>query len=290
MNVALLVKDLRERTGAGMMDCKKAVIASDGDIEKAIEWLRENGITKAAKKGNRIAAEGLTAVVENDTHSLILELNAETDFVAKNQEFLTLLDKISMTLLNSKAETIEEALAVKTGDETVETLIINGTATSGEKISLRRFKRLEKAGTQQIVKYSHMGGRISVIVKLASENTELGKNIAMHIAAEKPEYLSKSEVSEDVIQKERKILLNEALNEGKPENIAEKMVEGRIRKYYEQVCLLEQAFVMDSDHKVADIVSEANNEILEFVRYEIGEGIEKEEVNFADEVAAQLKN
>lgn len=289
MSIALLVKDLRERTGAGMLDCKKAVEATEGNIEKAIEWLRENGITKAAKKGSRIAAEGLTTSVENDKNALILELNAETDFVSKNKEFLTLLEKISNALLISDVQTIDEAMKVEIDGETIEDLIINGTATIGEKISLRRFKRLEKTGTESFVSYAHMGGRISVLVKLAKENNVLGKNIAMHIAAEKPEYLTKDEVSSDVIEKERKILLAEAINEGKPENIAQKMVEGRIRKYYDQVCLLEQGFIMDGDKKVSLVVKDENNEILEFVRYEIGEGIEKEETNFAEEVAAQAK-
>lgn len=289
MSIASLVKELRERTGAGMMDCKKALTETDGNMEKAIEWLRENGIAKAAKKGDRVAAEGLTKVVFNDTDAVILELNAETDFVSKNKEFLELLDATSNAILNSSANTLEEALAVEINGETIETLITNTTATIGEKISLRRIGRMTKSGAESFVSYSHMGGRISVLLKLQKEDDQLGKSLAMHTASEKPEYLTKEEVDEEHLTKEREILLKEVLNEGKPEKIAGNIVEGKIRKYLEQICLLEQSYVMDSDKKVSEVVANEGNEIIQFFRYEVGEGIEKQETNFAEEVAAQAK-
>lgn len=285
MSIALLVKELRERTGAGMMDCKKALEASDSNIEKAIEWLRENGIAKAAKKGDRVAAEGLTKVEISGNRALILELNAETDFVAKNKEFLELLDKISKAIIISGVTTIDEALNIDVDGDTIENLIVTGTATIGEKISLRRISVLEKKDSEDFVNYSHMNGKISVLIKMDSQDQELGKGIAMHIAAENPEFLNANEVSEEKLNSEKEILLKEALNEGKPQNIAEKMVEGRIRKYIEEVCLLEQSYVLDSDKKVKDALG--SNSISEFKRFEVGEGIEKIELNFAEEVAAQ---
>lgn len=287
MSLASLVKELRQKTGAGILDAKKALEATEGNIEHAMDWLRENGIAKAAKKGDRVAAEGLTKIVENGDEALILELNAETDFVAKNQEFLDLLDTIANGILNSSAETLDDAMSVVIGDGTVDTLVTNGTATIGEKISLRRIRRLKKGQGEVFTTYSHMGGRISVIVRLKKEDQELGKGLAMHIASDNPEYLSKDDVPVDVVDKEREILTKEVINEGKPEKIAENIVNGRIRKFLEQVSLLEQPYVLDTSKTVAEVVKEADNEILDFVRYEVGEGIEKEETNFAEEVAAQ---
>lgn len=328
MSIASLVKDLRQRTGAGMMDCKKALEASDSDIEKAIEWLRENGIAKAAKKGDRVAAEGLTKTVIAGNKALILELNAETDFVAKNQEFLDLLNKIASGLIASDATNVEEALKVSVDGETVEEIITTGTATIGEKLTLRRISVLNKEDNQSFVEYSHMGGKISVVAKFAKEDQELAKSIAMHIAAEKPVYLKKEEVSEETIEKEKDLIYKESVVEtlkkeeekaikaeeeksGKSlftkeefaqrmeeaskkelpaglEKRIEGMVQGRINKFLTQSCLLSQGYIMDDKKSVETIVKEADNEIIEFVRYEVGEGIEKEEVNFADEVAAQV--
>ncbi len=329
MSLASLVKDLRQRTGAGMMDCKKALEASDNNIEKAIEWLRENGIAKAAKKGDRVAAEGLTKTLVDGNKALIMELNAETDFVAKNQEFLDLLDKIANALISSDATTLEEGLKVSFNGETVEELVVNGTATIGEKISLRRFEILTKEDSQEFVTYQHMGGKISVVVKLEKEDMELGKSISMHIASEKPEYLSRDEVSEEVIEKERNIIYKESVVEtlkkeeekrikaeeeaaGKklyskeefaekleavannelPENLTKRvegMVQGRVQKFLKQSCLLDQGYVMDDKKTVSQILKDANNNVDYFVRFEVGDGIVKEEVNFADEVAAQAK-
>ncbi|MFV0288343.1 MAG: translation elongation factor Ts [Mycoplasmatales bacterium] len=327
MSLASLVKDLRQRTGAGMMDCKKALEASDNDIDKAIEWLRENGIAKAAKKGDRVAAEGLTKTIISGNKAVILELNAETDFVAKNKEFLALLEKVASGLLNSGATTLEAGLAVDIDGETIEQLITAGTATIGEKLTLRRFTILEKTDAEAFVEYQHMGGKISVLVKFAKENQELGKNIAMHIAAEKPLYLNKEAVSAEVLQKEEELIYKESVIEtlkkeaanaikkeeeqaGKalytkeefaikmeeaaqgtlPESLEKRItgiVKGRVNKFLTQSCLLSQGYVMDDKKTVEEIIKEANNEIEQFIRYEVGEGIVKEEVNFADEVAAQ---
>ncbi len=327
MSLASLVKDLRQRTGAGMMDCKKALEASDNNIEKAIEWLRENGIAKAAKKGDRVAAEGLTKTLVEGNKALIMELNAETDFVAKNQEFLDLLDKIANALISSDAKTLEEGLKVSYNGETVEELVVNGTATIGEKISLRRFEIITKEDSEEFVTYQHMGGKISVVVKLEKEDMELGKSIAMHIASEKPEYLSRDEVSEEVIEKERTIIYKESVVEtlkkeeekrikaeeeaaGKklyskeefaekldavannelPENLTKRvegMVQGRVQKFLKQSCLLDQGYVMDDKKTVAQILKDAGNNVNYFARFEVGDGIVKEEVDFAAEVAAQ---
>ncbi len=327
MSLASLVKDLRQRTGAGMMDCKKALEASDNNIEKAIEWLRENGIAKAAKKGDRVAAEGLTKTLVDGNKALIMELNAETDFVAKNQEFLDLLDKIANALISSNAKTLEEGLKVNYNGETVEELVVNGTATIGEKISLRRFEIITKEDSEEFVTYQHMGGKISVVVKLEKEDVELGKSIAMHIASEKPEYLSRDEVSEEVIEKERAIIYKESFVEtlkkveekrikaeeeaaGKklyskeefaekldavannelPENLTKRvegMVQGRVQKFLKQSCLLDQGYVMDDKKTVAQILKDAGNNVNYFARFEVGDGIVKEEVDFAAEVAAQ---
>ena len=289
MSLALLVKELRAKTGAGMMDCKKALEASENDIEAAVDWLRENGIAKAAKKGDRIAAEGLTKVVINGNKAVIIELNSETDFVAKNEQFLTLLDTIAQGILSSGCTTVEEALAFETEGQSLETLIANGTATIGEKISLRRFQIVEKTDSQVFGEYSHMGGRISVLMLLDGSNAEVAKNVCMHVAASNPLFLNTDSVDQTVIDKERDILTKEALNEGKPAQIVEKMVDGRIRKYLEEICLTEQNFVMNTDKKVKEVFKDADLNAISFTRYEVGEGIEKEEVDFAAEVAAQLK-
>lgn len=283
------VKELREKTGAGILDTKKALDATNGDIDKAVEYLRENGIAKVAKKGNRIAAEGLTKALIKSNDAIIIELNSETDFVAKNKEFNELLDQITEALLKANPNDLKDALKVDINGDTVEELITNATATIGEKISLRRFKILNKESDESFATYSHMGGRISVLVKFKKVNEDLEKGISMHIAAEKPEYLHVEDIAKEKVEKEQKILLKEAVNEGKPQNIASKIAEGRLRKFFEQVVLLEQAYVMDSDKKIAEVVKEQNNEIEDFVRYEVGEGIEKAEINFADEVAAQVK-
>lgn len=290
MSIAQLVKELRERTGAGMMDCKKALEATGEDMDKAIDWLRENGIAKAAKKGDRVASEGLTKIYEEGNKAILLELNSETDFVAKNEQFLELLDKLAENILKSDAKTVEEASAIIIDGETINDIIINATATIGEKISLRRFEVLTKNDDEQFVTYSHMGGRIGVVVVVKGDNEETSRQVAMHIAASNPQYLDETQIDPEVLKHEEEILRKEALNEGKPENIVDNMVKGRMQKFKKEICLLDQPFVIDPDLTVQKALENNGLVITSFARYEVGEGIEKEEVDFAAEVAAQLNN
>ena len=290
MSIAQLVKELRERTGAGMMDCKKALEATGEDMDKAIDWLRENGIAKAAKKGDRVASEGLTKIYEEGNKAILLELNSETDFVAKNEQFLELLDRSAENILKSDAKTVEEASAITIDGETINGIIINATATIGEKISLRRFEILTKNDDEQFVTYSHMGGRIGVVVVVKGDNEETSRQVAMHIAASNPQYLDETQIDPEVLKHEEEILRKEALNEGKPENIVDNMVKGRMQKFKKEICLLDQPFVIDPDLTVQKALENNGLVITSFARYEVGEGIEKEEVDFAAEVAAQLNN
>ena len=288
MSTAQLVKELRERTAAGMLDCKKALEATNNDIETAIEWLRENGIAKAAKKGDRVASEGLTKVYIDGNKAIILELNSETDFVAKNEQFLELLDLLAINVLNSNVSTIEEVENTTINGETIKDIIIAATATIGEKLSLRRFVVIEKNDEQNFVSYSHMGGRIGTLLVIDGNDVETGSKVAMHIAATNPQYLDSTQVNQEQLNKERDILKKEALAEGKPEAIVDKMVEGRLNKYLEEICLLNQQFVVEPDFKVSQVLTNNGIEVINFTRFEVGEGIEKEEVDFAAEVAAQL--
>lgn len=290
MSIAQLVKELRERTGAGMMDCKKALEATGEDMDKAIDWLRENGIAKAAKKGDRVASEGLTKIYEEGNKAILLELNSETDFVAKNEQFLQLLDKLAENILKSDVKTVEEASTITIDGETINDIIINATATIGEKISLRRFEILTKNDDEQFVTYSHMGGRIGVVVVVKGDNEETSRQVAMHIAASNPQYLDETQIDPEVLKHEEEILRKEALNEGKPEKIVDNMVKGRMQKFKKEICLLDQPFVIDPDLTVQKALENNGLVITSFARYEVGEGIEKEEVDFAAEVAAQLNN
>lgn len=290
MSIAQLVKELRERTGAGMMDCKKALEATGEDMDKAIDWLRENGIAKAAKKGDRVASEGLTKIYEEGNKAILLELNSETDFVAKNEQFLELLDKLAENILKSDVKTVEEASTITIDGETINDIIINATATIGEKISLRRFEILTKNDDEQFITYSHMGGRIGVVVVVKGDNEETSRQVAMHIAASNPQYLDETQIDPEVLKHEEEILRKEALNEGKPENIVDNMVKGRMQKFKKEICLLDQPFVIDPDLTVQKALENNGLVITSFARYEVGEGIEKEEVDFAAEVAAQLNN
>lgn len=290
MSIAQLVKELRERTGAGMMDCKKALEATGEDMDKAIDWLRENGIAKAAKKGDRVASEGLTKIYEEGNKAILLELNSETDFVAKNEQFLELLDKLAENILKSDVKTVEEASTITIDGETINDIIINATATIGEKISLRRFEILTKNEDEQFVTYSHMGGRIGVVIVVKGDNEETSRQVAMHIAASNPQYLDETQIDPEVLKHEEEILRKEALNEGKPENIVDNMVKGRMQKFKKEICLLDQPFVIDPDLTVQKALENNGLVITSFARYEVGEGIEKEEVDFAAEVAAQLNN
>ncbi|MBU1093279.1 MAG: translation elongation factor Ts [Firmicutes bacterium] len=286
---AQLVKELRERTGAGMMDCKGALEHTNGNIEEAIDYLREKGIAKAAKKAGRIAAEGLCSVVVEDNEAVIFELNSETDFVAKNDKFLDLLNKVGQTLLSSKATSTEEALAAAVDGKTLDLVLADATATIGEKLSLRRVTRVIKTSEQGFGAYKHMGGRIAVLTVLSSDKPEVAKDIAMHIAAQKPLFLDRSQVDQELLEHEKHILTQQALLEGKPANIVEKMVLGRVNKYLQDICLVDQGFVKDPEVKVSAYLKSNQTSVLSFIRLEVGEGIEKKEEDFAAEVAAQVR-
>lgn len=285
---ASMVKELRESTGAGMLDCKKALEASNGNMEEAITWLREKGISKAAKKASRIAAEGLAVAKVVGNKAVIVEVNSETDFVAKNEEFKSLVDIIADTLLNnSSVKTVEEANKLTHDGKTIEELVIEKTSTIGEKLSFRRFEIVEKEDSQVFGTYSHMGGKIVALCVLTKDE-EVAKDIAMQIAAMRPLYLNRDMVPADVLEKERTILKEQAENEGLDPNKIDMIVNGRINKYYEEVCLVDQGFIKENKMKVNKYVESKGSEIVSFVRYEVGEGMEKREENFADEVMKQI--
>ena len=290
MVTASLVKELREKTGAGMMDCKKVLTETDGDIEKAIELLRERGIAKAAKKSGRIAAEGLVEayVSEDGKVGAIVEVNSETDFVGKNEEFKTFVMDVAKQVVKNNPATVEELLAqpsIAVEGKTVQEVLVEKIATIGENMTIRRFARFETDGL--VEKYIHGDGKIAVLVNMKNGNKELAKDICMQIAAARPEFVNREQVPADRLEKEKEILKQQTINEGKPEAIAEKIVMGRINKFYEEVCLIDQEFVKDPSMKVSQILKDA--EVVEFARFEKGEGIEKKEENFAEEVMKQLK-
>ena len=286
---ASLVKELRERTGAGMMDCKKALTQTDGDIDAAIDYLRENGIAKAAKKADRIAAEGLSYIEVKGNKAVILEINSETDFVAKNEKFVALVKNVAEAILAAEPATLEEALQVEAQGGTVEAVINEGIATIGEKLSLRRFEVVTKSDADAFGAYSHMGGRIGVLTLVeGSTDEEAAKDVSMHISALAPRYLDESEVPADVLEHEKKVLTEQALNEGKPANIVEKMIVGRINKFLEEITVVKQKFVKDDSFTVEKFVASKGGKLAKFVRYEVGEGIEKKEDNFAEEVMSQV--
>lgn len=288
---AKLVKELREKTGAGMMDCKKALEATDGDIDKAIDYLREKGIAKAAKKADRIAAEGITHVEVKGNEAAIVEINSETDFVARNEGFQQLVKEIANQILDTKAATVEELneTTLPNGKKVSEHMT-EAISTIGEKLSLRRFEIRTKTDNDAFGAYLHMGGRIAVLsVVEGSTDEEAAKDVAMHIAAINPKYVSSEQVSEEELNHEREVLKQQALNEGKPENIVEKMVEGRLRKYLQEICAVDQNFVKNPDQTVEEFLKSKGGKLVDFVRYEVGEGIEKRQENFADEVKGQMK-
>jgi len=276
---ASLVKELRERTGAGMMDCKKALTQTDGNIEAAIDYLRENGIAKAAKKADRIAAEGLSYIEVKGNKAVILEINSETDFVAKNEKFVALVKNVANAILAAEPKSLEEALQVQAEGGTVEAVINEGIATIGEKLSLRRFEVLTKTDADAFGAYSHMGGRIGVLTLVeGSTDEQAAKDVAMHIAALAPRYLDESEVPADVLEHEKKA------------NIVEKMIVGRINKFLEEITVVKQKFVKDDSLTVEKFVASKGGKLAKFVRYEVGEGIEKREDNFAEEVMSQVNS
>ena len=283
------VNELRGKTGAGMMDCKKALTECNGDMEAAIDWLREKGIAKAAKKADRIAAEGLANIFTDGNKAVILEVNCETDFVTKNAEFVEMIEVIGKAVLESEVTTLEETLELAVEEGTVNDYIVAKTSKIGEKLSLRRVALVKKSDSENFGAYLHMGGKIAVLVVTEGANEEVAKDVAMQAAAMRPEYLNKDEVPAEVIEKEKAILKEQAINEGKPADIAEKMVAGRIQKYYKENCLIHQAFVKDGDIDVETYVKNNGGEVKSMVRFEVGEGMEKRSDNFAEEVAKQIQ-
>lgn len=287
---ASLVKELREKTGAGMLDCKKALEANNGDINASIDWLREKGISKAAKKADRIAAEGTAAILVDGNKAVVVEVNSETDFVAKNEEFKELVNVLLATIMNNDVEDEESILALPYEGATINDYLIAKTAKIGEKLSFRRFAKVEKTDSESFGSYIHMGGRIAVLTIVEGTSEEVAKDVAMHAAAMRPKYIRKENVPTDELDREREVLKEQAINEGKPAEIAEKMVEGRIQKYYKEICLEEQPFVKDGDISVSTYVKNNDGSIINMIRFEVGEGIEKKEEDFATEVMNQINN
>lgn len=289
---AKLVKELRDKTGAGMMDCKKALEATNGDINAAFDWLRENGKAKAEKKAGRIAAEGLTSFVINGNTAAIVEINSETDFVARNEDFKKMVNNIANVVCENEPADMDAALALTVNGQTVAEYVADGTATIGEKISFRRFKVLTKNDDQVFGAYSHMGGTISAVVLLTNVDADKARDVAMHVAATNPTYISENDIPQEVRDHELEVLKTQALAENataakpKPENIIEKMVQGRMKKNFQEVCLLDQPFVKNPDQTIAQFLG--NGTVNEIVRFQVGEGMEKREENFAEEVAAQM--
>lgn len=287
---ASLIKKLKDMTNAGLMDCKKALEESNENIDEAIKWLREKGISKAAKKQDRIAAEGLSKILVDGNKAIIVEVNCETDFVAKNEKFAAFIDRLCKTIINSSAKTMEEALALTEEDgSTINDDVINMTATIGEKISFRRFNIFEKNDNQTFGEYTHMGGKISTLTLIDGDNKEVANDVAMHLAAMNPKYVSREVVPASDIEEESKVLKEQAINEGKPAEIAEKMVAGRINKYYKEIVIVEQDFVKNPDITVGTYLTNNNCKLVDMIRYEVGEGIEKRKDNFVDEVMEQMK-
>ena len=292
MVTASLVKELREKTGAGMMDCKKVLTETDGDMEKAIELLRERGIAKAAKKSGRVAAEGLVEayISEDGKVGAIVEVNSETDFVGKNEEFKTFVKNVAKQVVEKNPKDVEDLLnqeAIFEAGKTVNEALVGKIATIGENLTIRRFARFESKGLLE--SYIHGDGKIAVLINMTKGDKELAKDLCMQIAAARPEYLNEQSVPAERVEKEKEILKIQTMNEGKPEQIAEKIVQGRIRKFFEEICLVDQVFVKDSNMKVSELLKQKDAEVVEFARFEKGEGIEKKEENFAEEVMNQLK-
>ena len=290
MNIsASMVKDLRDKTGAGMMDCKKALVETNGDIDAAIDYLREKGISKAAKKAERIAAEGLSNIYINGNDAVVVELNSETDFVAKNSEFKELLDKIGNTILNSDAKDLEGALALTCDGVTLNDLIISATAKIGEKISLRRFAKVTKKDNEIFGDYLHMGGKISSLVIIEGGNKDVAHDVAMQAAAMRPLYTTIDAVPEDDVEHEKSVIKEQVVNEGKKLEYADKIIEGRIRKFFEETVLVEQTFIKDSSLTIKTYLEQNNAKLISLVKYEVGEGMEKRNDDFAAEVMSQIK-
>ena len=282
------VKELREKTGAGMLDCKKALEATEGNMEAAVDWLREIGFAIAAKKESRIAADGLCQVKTEGNKAVILEVNSETDFVAKNEEFTNFVDYLVDVVLNNDLATVEDVMNFNDGGETISEKLAALVAKIGEKISFRRFDVITKSDDEIFGTYKHMGGKIITVVVVKGGSEEVAKDVAMQACAMNPTALNREGVPADVVERESHIIKEQVMAEGKPENIAEKMVTGRLNKFYKEICLVEQDFIKDSGMTVADYVKNNGGEIISMIRYAVGEGIEKRQDNFAEEVMAQI--
>ena len=294
---AAQVKELRDKIGVGMMDAKKALVAAEGDMDKAIDILREKGVATAAKKADRISAEGLSYIHVDGNTAAVVEVNSETDYVAKNEQFQQLVKDIATAIVNEKPASVEEAQDVKLASgETIAAEITSAITTIGENINLRRFELVEKQDDESFGAYEHMGGRISVLTLIEGSDEEVARDVAMHVAALNPQYLDRDEVPQEVRDHELNILSEQAKNEGKPEHIVEKMVSGRLDKFYEEIVLLDQKFIKDGDKTVGELLTDLaarigeNIKIRRFVRYELGEGLEKRTEDFAEEVAKQIGN
>jgi elongation factor Ts len=287
---AQLVKELREMTGAGMMDCKRALVETNGNIDDAVTWLREKGIAKAAKKSDRIAAEGACAFAIEGNKAVVYEVNSETDFVAKNEKFIHIVNELGQAILKSDATNTEEALKAVYNGNTIEQMLVNATATIGEKISLRRVNVFTKTDNQVFGAYSHMQGKIVVLSILDGANEQVAKDVCMHVAAMSPKFLDINEVDPAEMEKEKEIFKQQSLNEGKPLNIVEKMVVGKVQKYFKEICLVSQPFVKNQDQTVGEYVKANNGNIVKYLRLEVGEGIEKRKDDFAAEVMAAVNN
>ena len=288
------VKELREKTGAGMMDCKKALTAVNGDMEKAVDWLREHGIAKAEKKQSRIAAEGLCQILVDGNNAVVVEVNSETDFVASNEKFINFVDLLAKAILENEANTNEDVLNLVVDGETISEKLTNLVATIGEKLSFRRFVKVTKQDGDFFGVYKHMGGKIGTLVTVNGANEEVAKDVAMQAAAMNPIAAVRSEVPEKDVLHEKEVILTEIKNDpknaNKPDAILEKMSEGRLNKFFKEIVLEEQDFIKDSSLTVGQYVSNNGGKILSMVRFAVGEGIEKREENFAEEVASQIKN
>lgn len=287
---AKLVKELRDMTGVGMMDAKRALVEVEGSIEKAVDLLREKGMAKAAKKNDRIAAEGLASVAIKGNVASIVEINSETDFVSKNEKFQELVKEIAELVAENKPADLDAAMNLKTAKGTIESDLIEATQVIGEKISFRRFEVVEKDDNAAFGGYLHMGGRIAVLTVIEGSTDEaLAKDVAMHVAAINPRYVNEAQIPQEELDHEKEVLTEQALNEGKPANIVEKMVVGRLNKFKAEIALVDQPFVKDPDVTVAKYLADKGATVKSFVRFEVGEGIEKREDNFVEEVMSQVK-
>jgi elongation factor Ts len=286
---AAQVKELRDSTGAGMMDAKKALVEAEGDMDKATDILREKGVSTAAKKADRVSAEGLSHIHVEDNVAAVVEVNSETDYVAKNEQFQKLVIDIAQAIASHKPASVEEAQKVELANgDTIEDAITSAITTIGENINLRRFELIEKEDNETFGAYEHMGGSISVLTLVEDGDEDVAKNIAMHVAALNPEYLNRDEVPQEVRDRELNVLTEQAKNEGKPDNIVEKMVEGRLNKWLGEIALVDQPYVKDGDKTVQEYLNDNNATLKSFTRIEVGEGIEKKEEDFAEEVRNQM--